>query len=131
MPLHVELVSPERLLYEGEASLVIARTSDGEIGFQPQHVPFVGTLLPWVVKVETTDGDVKHIAVHSGFVEVANDRLTILSDIAEMAEDIDVDRAQAALDRAEEALRADDEDAEAIAAKERAVARLRAAGAIS
>ena len=73
-----------------------------------------------------SDGSETRIAVHSGFIEVANDHLTLLSDVSEMAEDIDVDRARAALERAEEALRADGDDVEAAAAKARAMARLTA-----
>ena len=126
MALQVELVSPERLLFEGEASMVLARTIEGEIGFQPGHIPFVGTLLPGVVRSFGSDGSETRIAVHSGFIEVANDHLTLLSDVSEMAEDIDVDRARAALDRTEEALRADGDDVEAAAAKARAMARLTA-----
>ena len=126
MPLHVELVSPERLLYEGESSEVLARTVEGEIGFLPGHIPFVGTLLPGVVQVYT-EGGIQRIAVHSGFIELANDHLTLLSDVAELAEDIDVDRARAALDRADAALGADGDDAEAAAAKARASARILAA----
>ena len=125
MPLHVELVSPERLLYEGESSEVLARTVEGEIGFLPGHIPFVGTLLPGVVQVYT-DGGIQKIAVHSGFIEVSNDHLTLLSDVSEMAEDIDVERARAALERAEQALAADSDDTEAAAAKARAMARLTA-----
>lgn len=128
MPIHVELVSPERLLYEGESTEVLARTVEGEIGFLPGHIPFVGTLLPGVVQVQT-DAGWQRIAVHSGFIELANDHLTLLSDVAELAEDIDVARATAALERAEEALRADDADEDAAAAKRRAEARLAAASA--
>lgn len=124
MTLHVELVSPERLLYEGHATQVDARTSDGEIGFQTGHIPFVGTLRPSRVHVHTEDGGSQYIAVHGGFVELANDHLMLLSDIAELAEDIDVPRAQAALERAEAALALDADDAVAHAAKERALARL-------
>ena len=126
MPLHVELVSPERLLYEGESSEVLARTVEGEIGFLPGHIPFVGTLLPGVVQVYT-EGGIQRIAVHSGFIELANDHLTLLSDVAELAEDIDVDRARSTLDRADAALGADGDDAEAAAAKARASARILAA----
>lgn len=128
MPLNVELVSPERLLFKGDASLVVARTTDGEIGFEPGHIPFVGALLPWSVKVVDPTGAEQLIAVHSGFVEVANDHLTLLSDVSELAQDIDVERARAALERADEALAADEDDGEAAAAKARAEARLRAAG---
>ena len=128
MPLHVELVSPERQMFEGEATLVVARTTDGEIGFEPGHVPFVGILLPNVVRVQSPEGEETRIAVHSGFVELANDHVTLLSDVAELAADIDVDRAQAALARAEEALTADEDDEAAAGAKARALVRLDAAG---
>ncbi len=127
MTLQVELVSPERLLFEGEADMVLARTVEGEIGFQTGHIPFVGTLLPGVVRAYAGDGSETRIAVHSGFIEVANDRLTLLSDVAELSADIDVARAQAARDRAEEALRADSADEDAAAALARATARLEAA----
>jgi F-type H+-transporting ATPase subunit epsilon len=126
MPLHVELVSPEQLLYEGESKEVLARTVEGEIGFLPGHIPFVGTLLPGVVQVFTDDG-IQRIAVHSGFVELANDHLTLLSDVAELGQNIDVERATAALERATTALEADQNDAEAAAALKRAEARLAAA----
>ena len=124
----VDLVSPERLVYTGEANLVIARTSDGEIGFQPGHVPFVGALVPGEVRVHLTDGGTETIAVHSGFIELADDQLTLLSDVAELSGDIDVERARRSLDVAEEALRADGADAEALAAKRRAEVRLHVAG---
>ena len=130
MAMQVDLVSPERVVYEGDATLVIARTTDGEIGFQPGHVPFVGILVPSVVRIALEPEGVQHIAVHSGFVEVSNDHVTLLSDVAELAEDVDVARAQSALDRAEEALRADSNDEEARAAQQRAEARLEAARSV-
>lgn len=129
MTLNVELVSPEALLYEGEASMVVARTSEGEIGIQTGHVPFVGTLLPGHIRVHQEGGAVQGIAVHGGFIEVSGTHLTILSDVAELAEDIDVARAQDARSRAESALATDSEDLEAAAALRRAHARLAAAGA--
>lgn len=128
MALHVELVSPEQSMFEGDAKLVIARTTDGEIGFEPGHVPFVGILLPSVVRIQSPEGGEQRIAVHSGFVELANDHLSLLSDVAELAGDIDVDRAQAALTRANEALAADAHDERAAAAKRRAEVRLETAG---
>lgn len=131
MPLHVELVSPERQMFEGEASLVVARTTDGEIGFEPGHVPFVGILLPNVVRVHAPDGAETRIAVHSGFVELANDHITLLSDVAELSTDIDVERARAALARADEALAADADDEAAAAARVRAMVRLDAAAVAS
>ena len=71
MPLRIELVSPERIVYEGDADLIIVRTTDGEIGFQSGHVPFVGNLVPSVVRIALSDGGIQRIAVHSGFVEVS------------------------------------------------------------
>ena len=127
MPLRVELVSPERIVYEGEAELVIARTTDGEIGFQPGHVPFVGNLVSSVIRIALSDGGVQRIAVHSGFVEVSDNHVALLSDVAELAEDIDTDRAKNALDRANELLAGDGENEEAAMALQRAEVRLLAA----
>ena len=123
----VELVSPERIVYEGEAELVIARTTDGEIGFQPGHVPFVGNLVSSVIRIALSDGGVQRIAVHSGFVEVSDNHVALLSDVAELAEDIDTDRAKNALDRANELLAGDSENEEAAMALQRAEVRLLAA----
>ena len=124
MPLHVELVSPEQIVFEGEADLVIVRTTNGEIGFQPGHVPFVGVLNVAEARLQMSDGTRQSLAVHRGFVELANDHLTILSDVAELATDIDVDRAQAAKQRAEQALASDGEDREAAGALARANVRI-------
>ena len=124
MPLHVELVSPERVVLTTTASMVLVRTTDGDIAFQPGHVPFVGVLLPERVRIYGTDGTTQLIAVHSGFVEVAADRVAILSDVAELAGDIDTDRATAAAERARAALADDPDDDEAAGALRRAEVRL-------
>ena len=125
--INVSLVSPEAILYEGDATLVVAKTEDGEIGIQAGHVPLVANLLPCHVRVHT-DGGVQGIAVHGGFIEVSGGHLTILSDVAELADDIDVERARASKERAEQALAADNTDAEAAGALRRATARLMTAG---
>lgn len=134
MSMTVELVSPERLAYEGEAEMVICRTTGGDIAFQPGHIPFIGVLSTFPVRVLGEEGKEQVIAVHQGFVEVSppedgNTRVTILSDICELAEDIDVPRAQAAQARAEAALEADPDDPEAKAALARAEVRLSVAKA--
>jgi F-type H+-transporting ATPase subunit epsilon len=129
--LHVEVVSPERILWTGEADRVIARTiGGGEIAFLTGHAPFVGALDISRVKVVADDGSEELIAVHGGFVEVSNDRVTVLSDVAEVASQIDVERARAAQERAEAALRAED-DVEAEAALRRAHVRLEVASGTS
>ena len=124
MLLQVELVSPEEVVLTTTASMVLVRTTDGDIAFQPGHVPFVGVLLPERVRIFGPDDDTQLIAVHSGFVEVAGDKVAILSDVAELAGEIDTDRATAAAERAREALAADPDDAEAAAALKRAEVRL-------
>jgi F-type H+-transporting ATPase subunit epsilon len=130
MTLQVELVSPERILYSGEADMVIARTvGGGDIAFLPGHSPFVGALEIATVTLRTPEGD-QLVAVHGGFVEVSNDTVTILSDVAELADQIDVERARQAKDAAERKAEAD-HDAEADAAAKRAHVRLAAAGGIS
>jgi F-type H+-transporting ATPase subunit epsilon len=133
MALHVELVSPERILWTGEAEMVICRTiNDGEIAFLTGHAPFVGALDIGRVVVRPEDGGADEVvAVHGGFVEVSNDRVTLLSDVAELSDTIDVARAQAAKERAEAALRDDADDEDAQAALKRANLRLDIAGAPS
>ena len=131
MPLQVELVSPEEVVLTATASMVLVRTTDGDIAFQPGHVPFVGVLLPERVRIYTADGETQMIAVHSGFVEVSGDKVAILSDVAELAAEIDVDRATAAAERARAALTADPDDDEAAAALKRAEVRLAVAAGTS
>ena len=125
--MRVELVSPERILYSGEAEMVICRTVDGgDIAFLSNHAPFLGALDIGAVKIKT-DGDDKMAAVHGGFVHVREDTVILLSDVAELAEDIDVDRAR----RAKEAAGrkdGDKDDEEAQAALRRAEVRLEVAG---
>lgn len=127
MTLHVEVVSPERVLWTGDADRVIARTiGGGEIAFLTGHAPFVGALDIGLVRVHSEDGVDEVIAVHGGFVEVSHDRVTVLSDVAEVASQIDVERARAAQERAEAELRSE-HNLEADAALRRAKARLEAA----
>ncbi|MEX0767399.1 MAG: ATP synthase F1 subunit epsilon [Microthrixaceae bacterium] len=134
MSLLVELVSPERVAYTGEAKMVICRTTTGDIAFLPGHVPFIGVLATHPVRVLLEEGGEQVIAVHQGFVEVSPPedgvtRVTILSDVCELAESIEVGRAQQAKTTAEAALAGDAEDLEAAAALLRANVRLSVATA--
>lgn len=123
--MEVQLVSPERILYSGEATFVLARTlGGGDIAFLAGHAPFIGALAIHPVVIRPASGDDVVAAVHGGFVEVSNDRVTILSDVAELPDQVDADRARQAKARAEEALRADADDADAKAALARAETRL-------
>jgi F-type H+-transporting ATPase subunit epsilon len=126
----VQLVSPEQVLYTGEARMVIVRTlGGGDIAFEDNHAPFLGALATWPARVRFEDGSQQWFAVHGGFVEVGHNEVIILSDVAELPADIDVDRAGAAKARAEEALRADPDDEAARAALARAEVRLEVAAA--
>jgi F-type H+-transporting ATPase subunit epsilon len=127
VPLEVQLVSPERILFEGEAEMVVCRPSDGEIAFLPGHVPFLGALVDDPVRILLEGGGEEVAAVHGGFVEMSHDRVVVLSDLAEMRDQIDVPRAEAARRAAEEALGRDPEDPEALAAFARAETRLKVA----
>lgn len=129
MALVAQLVSPERVLYEGDAEMVVARTDDGEIAFLPGHVPFVGTLGIGKVRVILAGSGEVTAAVHGGFVEFSHDRVTVLSDVAELPEQIDVVRARTAKERAEQELRTDADSDDAKAALARAELRLEVAGA--
>ena len=127
--MQVQLVSPEQVLYEGDADMVVARTTGGgDIAFLPAHAAFLGALAVWPVRVIQSDGVEVRAAVHGGFVEVSNDTVTVLTDVAELPEQIDVARATEARDRALQALATNADDEEAAAALQRAEVRLEVAG---
>jgi F-type H+-transporting ATPase subunit epsilon len=129
--MQVELVSPEKVVFSGEATQVITRTlGGGEIAFLPGHAPFLGALTENHTRITLADGGQLDVAVHGGFVQVGGNKVSILSDIAELGEDIDRARAMEAVDRAEATLR-HEHDAEAVAALSRAHARLSASGGLT
>jgi F-type H+-transporting ATPase subunit epsilon len=122
--MHVELVAVERRLWSGEATFVRARTTVGEIGVLPGHEPTLAQMeAAGVVRIDGTEGRRVTVAVHGGFLSITPEGVTVLAEFAEFAEEIDVSRARAALNRA------DASEPEGAAAAKRAQARLRAAGA--
>jgi len=134
-PMQVDLVSPEEVVFSGEADMVITRTDGGgEIAFQAGHAPFVGALVENHTRIYLTDGTIQDIAVHRGFIEVSGGtptRISLLSDKAELAQDIDVERAKRDLERHELTLKTETVEshiADAVAGKARARARLTATG---
>jgi F-type H+-transporting ATPase subunit epsilon len=115
MAYEVEFVSPESTLYSGHAVQVVARTrGGGEIAFLTGHEPFIGSLVTCEVRVTESDGTVRHFAVRGGFVSVtgtmADSKVTVLSDAAQAADEIDRHGAEADLRAAEAALAVDPED---------------------
>jgi len=129
MTLAVEVVSPEAILFSGDAEMVVARTlGGGDIAFLTGHVSFLGALDIWPLRVIQDTGQVT-FAVHGGFVEVSDDRVTVLSDVAEQSNGVDAARATLARENAEAALRSDPDDTAAQDALRRATVRLEVAGA--
>ena len=129
MPMQVELVSPERILFSGEADMVIVRTvGGGDVAFLTGHAPFLGALAIHSARIKRPDGTEETAAVHGGFVHVRDNKVIILSDVAELASQIDVERARRAKEAAEQKAREVD-DAEAQAALQRAIVRIDVAGA--
>ena len=122
MSLSVSLVAAERKLWSGAATSVSARTVEGDIGILAGHEPVLAVLGDGgVVRIESETEGVITAAVHGGFLSVDHDQVILLAETAELAEEIDVARAQAALERARS-----EESATALAAAHRAEARLRA-----
>ncbi len=123
----VEVVAVEKRVWSGEAQGVFARTTEGELGVLPGHAPLLGELVAGgVVRIDTTDGERITVAVHGGFLSVTAEKVSVLAETAELADEIDVERAREALRRAESD---SDSDAEEVdAARARATARIEAAG---
>jgi F-type H+-transporting ATPase subunit epsilon len=124
--LNVSVVAVDRSVWVGPAKSIVAKTPEGEIGILPGHEPVLSLLVNGVVRIEPTEGAKVAIAVHGGFVAMDSDNVRVLAETAELASDIDVTRAQAALSRAQ-----GEESPEAIAAAHRAETRMKAAAAVT
>ena len=120
--LTVELVAADRTVWSGEASMVIARTVEGEMGILRGHTPVLSLLADAVVEIDTGDGEVVVAAVDGGFISVAHDRVSILSEHAVLAAEIDVSAERSELEAAQ-----NDEGGDAEARIRRSEARIRAA----
>ncbi|MFF5993895.1 F0F1 ATP synthase subunit epsilon [Lysinibacillus sp. KU-BSD001] len=100
----VNIVTPDGPVYDAEVAMVIAKTTSGEMGVLPGHIPMVAPLAIGAVKLKTEGGQTELAAVNGGFIEVRPDKISILASSAEVASSIDVARAKAALARAEQRL---------------------------
>jgi F-type H+-transporting ATPase subunit epsilon len=100
--LQVELVAADRLVWSGEAKMVIARTVEGDIGILPNHSPVLGLMVDGVVDVQTTDGETWVAVVDAGIFSVAGNRVSILSEHVEMSHEIDLEKARHILEKAKE-----------------------------
>lgn len=126
--LKLEIVTPYGLVLSDEVNEITAAGTEGEFGVLPGHVPFVTTLKIGMLTIKK-DNKTEYVFVNSGYAEVLPDKVVILADSAERAEDIDVERAKAAMKRAEERLKQAEkiDFARAMAALERATVRIQIA----
>ena len=100
----LEVVSPEKTVFSDDVNMVIARSTGGEIGILPNHAPLIASLTTDFFRILTDDGE-KTLVVTGGFIEVQPKKITVIAVTAETPEEIDVDRAQKALERAKERMR--------------------------
>ncbi|SDT14617.1 F-type H+-transporting ATPase subunit epsilon [Nocardioides scoriae] len=107
--IRVELVAADRLVWSGDATRIIARTTEGDVGILPHHAPMLSLLVDGVVDIQTTDGETWVAAVDAGFLSVANNRVSVLSERAEMSHEIDLEQARHELQRAKDSGENDDE----------------------
>jgi F-type H+-transporting ATPase subunit epsilon len=126
-PMRVEVVSADRVVWSGESTNVIAKTTDGEIGILPGHAPVLAVLQPSAVVIFCDDGKREVVAVEGGFVSVAQGRVSILSEYAEMADEVSVSQAEHELAEAQQRLDSGDGSEEDRKNFQRATAQLRAA----
>lgn len=100
----IEIITPDRIFYTGEGDMIEFTTASGEIGVYKKHIPLTTVLAPGIVKIHKEGEDEVVAAVHSGFAEILPEKVTLLAEIAEWPDEIDKNRAEEALKRAEERL---------------------------
>jgi F-type H+-transporting ATPase subunit epsilon len=125
--MRLEIVTAERVVYSEDVSILVAPGIDGELGILPRHAPLLTVLKPGEIRV-VEDGEDVYMAVSGGFMEVLGNKVTILADAAEHAEEIDIQRTEEAIERAQERItsRTSDSDlARAVASLRRSQARLK------
>ncbi|RLB11881.1 MAG: F0F1 ATP synthase subunit epsilon [Deltaproteobacteria bacterium] len=127
----LEIITPEKVLVSKEVDMVVAPGIEGEFGVLEDHVSFLSSIVPGELRY-TVDGKTEYCAVMEGFVEVSDNKVSVLVDAAERAEEIDVERAKRALERAQKRLEQKEgvDIARAEAALRRAMARLKVAGKV-
>ena len=123
----LKIITPDRVFYEGEAVMVEFNTTEGEIGIYKHHIPMTVIIKPGILTITEENDETREAALHAGFVEILPDKVTIMAEIIEWPQEIDLDRAEAAKERAEERLSHKTNDtnvAKAEPAQQRAMARI-------
>ena len=123
MPMLLEIITAERQVYSGEVDMVIAPGVDGQLGILPKHAPLMTMLKAGELTVRKSGEDDMYVAVSGGFMEVLGNRVSVLADACERSDEIDEERAQQAMQRAQERLANRDSDMDL----EKAMASLRRA----
>ena len=100
----LKIITPERIFYEGPVSMVEFNTTEGAIGIYKGHIPMTVMIKPGILTITTEEGR-REAALHAGFVEILQDKVTVLAEVVEWPEEIDENRAKAALERAEERIK--------------------------
>lgn len=100
----LRIVTPDRVFYEGDVDMVEFNTTEGQIGVLPGHIPMTVIIKPGILHIYEGDAE-KNAALHAGFVEILQERVTILAEVIEWPDEIDATRAEEAKQRAEERLR--------------------------
>ncbi len=127
----LEVVSPDKMVYSEDISMLIVRSTAGDLGIMPKHAPLVAGLVPQAMRIKKEEGIEELIAVAGGFVEVQPEKITVLASAAETKDDIDAARAQKSYERAQKRISskaADVDMARAEASLKRAMARLQVSG---
>lgn len=113
---NLQIISPTRIFFDGDATMVEMKTSEGEIGVLAGHIPLTAILTPGVVKIHQEKGT-KEAALHDGFVEIRKDRVTVLAESCEWPDEIDVERAEEAKERAENRIKSGRKDVDMLRAE--------------
>lgn len=103
----LEIITPDRVFWKGEASMLEFNTTEGEVGVYKRHIPMTMILEPGIMTIHLAEGE-KEAAVHAGFVEILPEKITVMAEVAEWPEEIDINRAKEAELRAERRLQAHD-----------------------
>lgn len=113
----VEIVEPDGIFYKGEAAMIEFNTAAGEIGVYKNHIPLTTVLAPGIMTIHKENGEKVVAAMHSGFAEILPEKVTLLAEVAEWPDEIDIKRAEAARKRAQERLASREESVDVMRAE--------------
>lgn len=97
----LQVISPDRIFFDGEADMIELKTTEGEMGIYKDHIPLTAILAPGILKIKSAGHETKEAALHDGFIEILGDKVTILAESCEWPDEIDINRANEAKTRAE------------------------------